>query len=223
METPTPNEINDRLDRATANRLAKLRDMPVDTSRIERMLRSQIPQPRPRRIAWLRPMSAVAASFAALAILAALLLSSSAGPVLASPAQMAKMHEDLVAGRTPVMQVSSIDAANKALSAQWPQSPQLPDVPQDHVMACCMKSVRNKNVACVLLKSEGAPITMTVASASDMRLPTSPTVTKGGVTYHVQSFNALNMVMTERHGRWVCLIGEMPSERLMEVAAQLQF
>ena len=42
-----------------------------------------------------------------------------------------------------------------------------------------------------------------------------------GVTYHVQSFNSLNMVMTERNGRWICLIGRVPTERLMELALRL--
>ena len=51
-------------------------------------------------------------------------------------------------------------------------------------MACCMKSVKNKKVACVLLKSEDVAVTMTVANAADMKLPRSPTVTRGGVTYH---------------------------------------
>jgi hypothetical protein len=31
------------------------------------------------------------------------------------------------------------------------------------------------------------------------------------------------MVMTERQGRWVCLIGELSAERLMDVVDQLRF
>ena len=90
-------------------------------------------------------------------------------------------------------------------------------------MACCMKSVKGKKVACVLLRDGGEPITMTVANAADMRLPKSPTVTRTGVTYHVQSSGELNMVMTERNGRWVCLIGRVPAERLMDVTSKLEF
>ena len=121
------------------------------------------------------------------------------------------------------MQVDSIDEANKALAGQWPGGPTVPDAPQSHVMACCMKSVKDKKVACVLLKSEGEPVTMTVANAADMRLPKSPTVTRGGVTYHVQAAGDLNMVMTERRERWICLIGRLPAPRLMDLADQLQF
>jgi hypothetical protein len=214
------------MDQAIARRLAKLRTMPVDTSRLDKMLAAQLPQPQPKVRAsfWrLRPVRAVAASIAILAIIGAILVSSSGGPVLASPTQMAQVHEDMVSGRTPVMQVDSITEANKALASQWPQSPTVPGVPAEHVMACCMRSVKNKKVACVLLKSEGVPITMTVANASDMQMPTSQVVSHGGVDYHVQSIGKLNMVMTKRNSRWVCLIGERPAEHLMDLATKFQF
>jgi len=121
------------------------------------------------------------------------------------------------------MQVDSVDAANKALSAQWPQAPDVPNVPANHVMACCMKSVKDKKVACVLLKREGVPVTMTVANAADMQLPKVPKVNRSGVAYYVQSSGTINMVMAEREGRWVCLIGELASDRLMDLADQLRF
>ena len=213
---------SDRPDRATAARLAKLRSMPVDTSRLERMLGSQIPpEPaeRSRRIwIWSRPMRAVAASFVILAALGALLLSSSGGPVLASTNEMVQFHNDLVSGRVPVTRVDSMQAANKVLTTQWAQSPRMPDMPADHVMACCMRSVRNKKMACVLLKGDGQPVTMTVAKASDMKLPTSPAVTRNGIEFHVQSAGEVNMVMTQREGRWICLIAKLPVDRLMDLA-----
>jgi hypothetical protein len=224
----TSEQDNDeQWQQAISTRLATLRNMPVDATRLERAIRAQIPQPaKEKNLTWLRlrPLRAIAASFLVVGLLTAVLvLSTSSGPALASPAQMARLHEDLVSGKVPVMQVDSIDAANKALSNQWPQAPGVPDVPADHVMACCMKSVKDKKVACVLLKREGVPVTMTVANASDMQLPKSPKVSRNGTSYHVQSSGNLNMVMTERQGRWVCLIGELASERLMDLADQLQF
>ncbi len=226
MNTRDTDDNPSELDRAVAGRLAKLRTMPVDTSRLDAAIRAQIPQPgrdRRMRIGWFRPFRAIAASITLLAILSAVLLSTSGGPALASPAQMARFHQSLVSGEVAATQVDSIEAANQVLTAKWPQSPQLPDVPQDHVMACCMKSVKDKRLACVLLKRDGVPVTMTVANDSDMKLPKSPTVDHGGVTYHVQSFEQTNMVMTERGGRWVCLISELPAERLMDIAQKLRF
>jgi len=220
------DRFESEVDRATAKRLARLRTLPVDTSRLDESMRAQLPLPEKTSkplFLWLRPMRAVAASLALLAAIAAILLTSSGGPALASPAQMAQMHEDIVAGRTPITKVDSIAAANRALAGQSSRSPTLPEVPPDHVMACCMKSVQNKKVACVLLQDQGIPVTMTVANAADMKLPSAPTVVRDGVTYHVQAMGKLNMVMTERSDRWVCLIGELPADQLMDLAMKLQF
>jgi hypothetical protein len=228
METPEQDN-DEQWQQAVSARLAKLRTMPMDATRVERAVRAQIPKPASERVSvWRRPrlrsIRAIAASVLVVGLLTAVLvLSTSGGPALASPAQMARLHEDLVSGKVPAMQVDSIDAANKALSSQWPEGPSVPGVPENHVMACCMKSVKDKKVACVLLKREGVPVTMTVANAADMQLPKSPTVSRNGISYHVQSSGTLNMVMTERQGRWICLIGELGGERLMDLADQLQF
>ena len=217
---------DERWERAVSGRLSKLRSMPVDTSRLANVLQAEIPRPAVRGGAtWLslRSVRAVAATILLVgAITAVVLLTTTARPAVASPAIMAQMHDDLVAGRAPAVQVDSIDAANKVLAGEHPQFPSLPDLPAHHVMACCMKSVKDKKVACVLMKREGVPVSLMVARSRDLRVPASPVTVRNGATYHVQASGKLNMVMTERSDRWVCLIGEMPPERLMDLAAQLQ-
>jgi hypothetical protein len=214
------------LDQATSRRLAHLGTMPVDTRTLDTRLAALVP-PRPRAVpvqrTWLGPLRAVAAALLVIGLVGALLYTFSSGPAQASVSDMARMHEDLVSGKTPVVQVDSIDAANRELTRQWPDSPALPNVPQQHVMACCMKSVKNKRVACVLLKSRETPVTLTVANASDIKRPDTPGVEHGGVTYHVQSTGKLNMVTTRRNDRWICLIAELPADQLKELAARLQF
>jgi hypothetical protein len=217
------DESDNRHDEAMKRRLGRLQSMPVDAHRLDAVLGAAIPRPRRQRLGWLRPFRAVAAGFVILLLTAGILLSTSGGGALASTAQMAQMHQDLVSGRTPVTRVDSIDAANKLLASESRQCPEVPDVPKEHVMACCMKSVKNRKVACVLLKSEGVPVTMVVANASDMRSPKSAQIVRSGITYNVESVGPLNMVMTERNERWVCLIGEMPAEQLMDLAAKLEF
>jgi hypothetical protein len=218
---------DERLEQATASRLAKLRSLPVDTSGLERMIEAQIPragvQAAMRIWKWLRPSRAIAASLLIFAMIGAVLIATWGGPAMASPAEMAQLHDDLVSGRTTVTRVDSVAAANKMLAGQWESSPQIPNIPAQYVMACCMRSVKNKKVACILLEDNGGPVTMTVAKASDMRSPTSPTVNRGGVTYHVQAVGRLNMVMIERNDRWICLMGRVSNDRLMDLAGQLQF
>ena len=222
--------MNDPIDQAMSDRLAKLRTMPVDTSRVAARLEAQIgalARPTSGRMGLGRPMRAVAASILLLIALSAAFLAWSARPAVASAQLMAQMHEDLVSGRTPVTQVDSIEQASHELAqqAQAKDLPSLPNVPAEHVMACCMKSVKHKKVCCVLLKSAGGvPVTMAVANGEDMRLASSsPTVQRGGVTYRIESFNQLNMISAQREGRWVCLIGAVPAEQLMDIAEKLQF
>jgi hypothetical protein len=218
-------------DAAVAARLARLRTMPIDTSHLDSRLRAAIddagvgsaPSVSRLRVGWSRFTKLAAAAILLLAAILAVIVMTSGGPALASATQMARVHEDIVSGRASVMQVNSIDEAGRMLAKQWPQSPDLPGVPAQHVMACCMQSVKNKKMACVLLKKQDVPVTMAVARAADMQMPSSPTRTRVGVTYHVQSSGRLNMVMTERDERWICLIGEMPQERLMDLADQLKF
>ena len=226
-EMPYPDDGDEVSDRAVSARLAKLRAMPVDLTNLDKALKAQVPPPA-RQSRWrslaMRPMRAIAASLVLVcAIAAAILLNASSGPALAEAAQMAQVHQEIVSGKIPVMQVSSIDAANRMLNEANPGAPSLPQLPDSHVMACCMKSVHNKKMACVLLKSEGAPVTLAVASAADMKLPAAPIQTRNGVEYRVQHVGDLSMVMTERNGKWLCLIGQVTAERLMDMATQVQF
>jgi hypothetical protein len=212
------------MDDATAQRLAKLGAMPVDTGRLDSFLTAHIPRTSYRSNLWIRPMRLAIAACAMLVIgLVAVLILSNAQPVMADTQEMARFHEDLISGRVQAMHVESIDAANKALAQQWANSPQMPNVPNDHVMACCMRSVKNKKMACVLLQGSGEPVTMTVANASDVQFPAYPPITRNGMEFHVRASGALNMVMTLRDGKWVCLISKLPAQRLMDIAQSLQF
>ncbi|WP_428937517.1 hypothetical protein [Fontivita pretiosa] len=232
------NDQLDALDRATAQRLGKLRTMPVDTSRLDRLIQAQIPRTGTSRTTaghqtfWLllrqviTPVRAVAASVAVLATVGVIVWSLSGSAVLASPDTMAKFHEDLVSGRIQATQVDSIAQANRVLAAEWNRRQiEIPNIPSEHVMLCCMQSIDDKQVACVLLKSEGGvPITMAVARSADMKMPRgSARVIRNGVTYHVQSSGNLNMVMTERGGRYICLIGAVARDSLISIAEGIHF
>jgi len=223
----------DALERATAQRLGKLRSMPVDTSRLDRLIAAQIPRAGTTRTSaahgtfWpllrqvITPVRAVAASVAMLATVGVIVWSLAGGAVLASPDTMAKFHQDLVSGRIQATQVDSIAQANRVLAAEWNRKQvEIPYIPSEHVMLCCMQSIQDRQVACVLLKSEGGvPITMAVARSQDMKMPRdSRRVIRNGVTYHVQSSGNLNMVMTERGGRYICLIGAIPRDSLIAIA-----
>jgi hypothetical protein len=218
----TTDDYEEPLQTAIGARLKKLGSLPVDTLGLERSLRGKLPPPpRGRKHRSWAMMIAVAASVLIVAALAVLFLQGREAQ--ASPVLMARMYHDVVDGRVPTMRANSLAEANNAIAAFSGNFPTLPEPPSSHMMACCMRNVGNKKVACILLDNAGTPVTMVVANAADMKSPRSPTLVKEGVTYHVQTTGDLHMVMTERDNRWICLISPLSQERLMDVAQGLHF
>lgn len=225
------NDPKDRLDVAVARRLAALRAMPVDVSRLSRAVEAQIPRPARHvenvpwhaRLGWMRPLRAVAASVLLLGLVGALIVASSSGPVLASTDRLLQVHQAVLSGHGHTVPVPSIEAANGELARQWPQAPRLPTMEHDQVMSCCVHRVGRQRVACAAMKIDGVAVSMAVADAADIKMPEGQKVRRDGVTYHVQSAGAVNMAMTERHGRWACLMGDLPVDRLIDMLDGLQW
>jgi hypothetical protein len=67
----------------------------------------------------------------------------------------------------------------------------------------------------VRLSIQGVPVTLAAADASEVRMPAMRKVAQRGVTFHVQNAGNIGMVMTQRGGKWYCLMGNLPTERLM--------
>jgi hypothetical protein len=219
MIPQSPDPLDNPQQQAIADRLAKLRTLPVDTSRLDRAIRAAIPSAPPHR--WWRPLAAVAASLLVVATIALVFLPGR--PVQASPDAMAQMHNDMVSGKIPTMQFDSIDNANRAIAAMAADAPQLPSAPAEHEMACCIRKVGNKKVTCVLLKNAGVPVTISVAHAADVTRPKNATAqTVDGVTYYIETVGNLHMVMLNDNGNWICLISEAPDATLISLAARLR-
>jgi hypothetical protein len=231
---PEHDSKADQLDRAVSDRLARLRAMPLDVSALRRAVDAQVSaptaetaRPRPSIFRLFSPMRAVAASLLVGGLVIALVIASASGPVLASADRMAQVHDEMVAGdghgSHGRQAVNSIEAANAALRAQHGGAPAVPDVGPEQVMSCCVHMVGRKRMSCVTLMSGGVPVSLAVADAADVRMPASETVVADGVTYHVQSARGVNMAMAQRDGRWVCLMGKLPTARLIDLAKQLRF
>jgi hypothetical protein len=227
------------LDRATAARLARLRTLPVEMSKLQAAVSSQIPRPSMEREQigqgdeirwhWTRRMRAAAASVAILIGLTIAFVAwqgvGGGRAALASPPHMAALHARLVAGEIPVTEVASIEAADEVLASQSAQSPRVPDLPQQHVMACCLNQVDDRVVACLLLKQGDKPVSMMVADAKAMRSPPGggETIDRDGVRYRVHTCGTITMVMSARHDRWVCVMGELPAADLVDLASTLKY
>jgi len=99
---------------------------------------------------------------------------------------------------------------------------QIPQIASARAMKCGIRIIQDKQVACVLLNCDGVPVTMVVANSLDVRVPESQRRVEKGNEYHVTTLDNLNIVMIERRGRWICLISELPMDRLVEVAGSIE-
>jgi len=218
----TPDDIGERQQQAMARRLARLGTLPVDTTRLDQALRAQLPgQPAAPRY-WLRRALTIAASLMLLAALLIGLLQERA--VQASPDFLAQVHQELVTGKMISIHAASVEAANAAIAAENHHFPTLPQMPGCCRMdCCCMKKIKNKNLSCMLLFDQGTPITLAIAQSADVCAPGGPTVEHNGAVYHVQHVGTLNLITTARQGRWISMIGQEPTDRLITLTEQLQF
>lgn len=204
----------DIVEQAIISRLRGLKQMPVDTQSLDAALERQIPRPRQFWQRMWRPVTAVAASIIVV-IAVGLALSAGSSEAHASPAELAQFHRDIVAGKVAVMRADDMKAANQAITALAGNTIQLPEVPGAHQMACCMRDVKDKKMACVLFENHGTPVTLSVAKASDFQGP------KSG--YHTESISGVQMVMMERDGKWVCMMSEMSMDELKALAEKVRF
>ena len=214
---------DNNFDQAMARRLAKLSTMPVDTTSLDRTLRTQVgPAPSARPVSWgrkLRPFAAVAASLLLVAIVGIAFLQNR--PVHA--AAIVQLHRDFVDGKVTTVQVSSMDEVNKAFKALECGAPVISSDGSLKPRCCCVGRLGNKKIPCVMLHSGATPVTMAWADKGDVRLPSSSPVTYNGESFHVQSHAGINLVMVQRGQHTLCVVGALPAEQLMALTEGLTF
>ncbi len=186
------------LDAATAARLRRLSNMPVDISRLEASIAREIPKSAmQRRNPWrisFRPLHAVAASVVVGVLAIGLVINASARPVVASAQVLEGLYH----------QASMAEAGT------------------DHsVMACCIQKVKGKPVTCVALDSDGSRVSMMIAEAKDFRVPAEAQKRDAASgPYYFQATPKLNMVMAVRGDTWVCLMGPVPEGELVKILSK---
>ena len=221
----------ERLDRATRNRLAQLSVVPVDTSRLERRLEVQVDEAVPRERpsltlpGWVRaPKWVATGGLAAVLLLVVSLLTlniSIESPVVAAPAQMAGLHRAMASGEIPVTALDGGDAARALIGVNWPARDPLAALPPSMVKACCLHSVDGKPVLGTLVKHEKGQFALVIADAESVRPPAGPQVVRGERRYVVHESGGAGVVMTHAGGKFLCFVGNMPTAELIQVAEQM--
>lgn len=226
----TQGSNQDRLEQATAERLAKLAARPVDTSRLEHRLELAIGREMGQQdddsslggsAAWWRPFLGVAAAVLMALSVGWLVLQPGASTAMAAPAELAKIHYDVINSLTPHHSVSSVEEANQLLADQSAGFVKLPPLP-GLMQSCCLHDLDGETLTCALIERNGELITVAIAPAGDLHAPQGEVLERDGRTYNIHRANGITMVMTTEAERWLCVMGEIDSETLMDVASQIK-
>jgi len=219
----------ERLDKATSQRLHRLADMSVDPSRVEERLLGVLDRSKPRRpmrfpnMAW-RSVASVAAVVAVAVVIGVVTLS---GPrALASPMALSRVHENVVAGLLPIIDVNDIPAARAQLQALAAGEPRPKGEYPLRVRCCCGQELNGEQLAFLRLQHGDSPLTIVLmrgyhvcAGHDDHAITDSH-----GRRLIVHQENAgVQATLTAGPDRWICVMGGISADELVSVASGLVF
>ncbi len=215
------NTSNERLDNATRQRLAALKQ-PVDTTALLGKLEAAIADERgPASFKFPRHLTRWLSAAAAIVIVATsvVLFEATQSPALATPVMM-QLHEDIQHGRVPMVSVRNMDEARQTVAAAWADAPDLPrfDMP---IESCCLRDVKDRRVVCIRMRAAEAPVTVVVARVKDFHPGGHETATPSGHTAHVSTHEGTSMVVTQHGDRWLCMMADLPAEKLIALADEI--
>ncbi len=220
----------DRLDRATAARLAKLANRPVDTSRLKQRLDhliqeqivSDVPSSCPLRwMTWWRPITTIAAAVLIALSIGWFMLEGGTSQAVAAPTELAQIYYDVANGLAPHLKVSSVEEANRLLADQSNGVTPIPELP-GQLQSCCLHQHAGATLTCALIERDGQRIAVAMADGAKLHSPKGKLIEYDGRQFIAHTTNGINMVMAHENGRWLCVMGDASMETLVEVAAGIR-
>ena len=208
-----PPEDADVIQQAVAARVGRLSTMPVDTSRLDQLLRTQIPVSRRNPRFWIFGSLAGAGVAACAAAIIAMAILFSGTPRL-SAADLANVYQNM-AGQ-PALAVTGSAATSKLQMAPGMICP----LKAGETASCCQQMVGQDHLACVAVRSPShAPVVMVAGNAGMVKGPRGQAVTIGGCQYTLDQSGHINMLMRRAGNHWYCAMG---SENPATLASYLQ-
>ncbi len=206
-------------DVALAQRLRRLDTLPIDTTNLDRMLRTRLP---PHASPWRRSLNLAALGGVAALLIASILMVSfiQVTPARASAAKLAAVFDRVTSTRQVLVHVHSLAAANHSL----PRSCQCPSgmamAIKDGLTGCCCISLVGQKVSCLLLNNHGRPVVMLVGR--NITGPPGNAIVYAGQTFSAQSYNGISTIQTRSGSHWICLMSRGTQSALLELAAKVR-
>lgn len=222
----------DPMDQALKDRLAELRNRPVDISSLQVALEQELSQAASppmlfkssaaRTLLWRRwrRISSSAAAILIALVLCWVVLSPTSSQAVASAAGLAQIHYDVAHGLSPHTQVTTVSQANVVLAKETNEYVTLPAMP-GQIQSCCIHQYAGTSMSCAMIEMDGQRITVALAASDKLKSPKGQTVVRQRRTFILGKANGINMVMSNQGSKWLCVMGEVPFEKLLDVAADI--
>lgn len=224
-------EQQDQLDQATRDRLMKLATMPVDMSRLARMMADALPpkqESKPlvhpaRSDGWHR----IAAMFVLMAGIAGASYLAIFGvapqSALASSMTVQELHAYLLEHPDSAYRAQTIAQARQSINAQLADEMPLPIVEDTNVESCCLVQGDFPLRAALIVEHPAGSVTIIIAQGKDFAQPMHPIDHPSGIELYGHDHAGMPMVMRNGGDLWMCVMGEVDVDMLAEVAAAIKF
>jgi hypothetical protein len=214
------------LDRAVADRLAQLGRSPVDTSRLQRRLGAalqgvSVEERTP--VLWVlrswRNVASIAAVLAVCVTLAVITVTSRSSMQQYSATEVVAAHEKFLNSAVHLVTVANVLEANCRCSELWENAPAIPELAGAQIRCCCVEDFARCRAACLHFEYDGAPVTMAVTRDAQLDAPGATVIHQEGRQYTVGTLGRYEILDVSRRGRSICLVSELPRDRLLQLAA----
>ena len=222
---------DDKLDKATADRLGKLASMPVDMSGLEQNLAGALP-PKPSTKLATRP-SPYAGWLRVAAVLALMVGIAGASyyaffgvapqTAVAQTMTVAELHEHLLADPQSAYITTTTNQAQRLIDAQLAGDQPLPIIQGTRVESCCLVEGEFPLRAALVIKQPAGNATLIIAQGEDFAMQMHPIDHPSGLQLQGHDHAGMPMVMRNVGDLWMCVMGDLDESELADIAAKVNF
>jgi hypothetical protein len=214
------------LDQAVARRLARLREAPVELSRLKAGLAAALAgRSSARRRANWQIGAFVAAAAIGMAVGIAILLALASRPHTLSVAELTQLSAENGPLAMNAMPAASIDEAARMIRTQWATALSFTGV-NPTVRACCFREICGRQLACMSLRGERGGLTLAVCRTSQLDVPAWDQRTVNGVRCGCYTAptgsNGINVVARKENGLLILALGRQDVNVLLNTVANVQ-
>ncbi len=197
-------------DIAVSRRLGRLSTLPVDTHRLDNLLRARIP----RNVPFIRPWRIAVSGLIAATAVSAVVLFSLLVPhtTRASVSDLSQIYNQML----------SVPSARGLADSQMNQLQLMCSASGGKMGGCCMQTLHHHKVACMLVKQGNQTVGVVVAPTGKLEFPDGRHIVFHGQSFIVRKAGKLNMVIESGRHHWICIMGTQSVRALLVIGRRIR-